>query len=156
MNGFMWAVFYLSEEGEQIKRIVVDHQIRKTQTIIETVQTRLEGVKNNASEFDGITLWQNWETRWRHISVYASKCLGHERSFFFGISCYSSMAAGNLMQREEQDEFRKQEKYVPSDQPGRGPAENNLNNSQTTQRLPATGESPSVATAAGDLMQSSQ
>ena len=50
-NGCMWAVFYLSEEGENVKRIMVTRHSHKTQTIIETVQVRLQNLKNNASLF---------------------------------------------------------------------------------------------------------
>ena len=60
------------------------------------------------------------------------------------------------MQREEQNEFRRAGE-VPSVLSALGcPAQNNINNSQTTQRLPATGEPPLVATAEGDPVQSSQ
>ena len=42
MNDCMWAVFYLSEEGENFKRFLGNHQSHKSQTIIETVQARLQ------------------------------------------------------------------------------------------------------------------
>ena len=60
----MWAVFYLNEEGENVKRIVMNHPIPTTQTIIEAVRTRLEQLQNNALEFFGISLWQNWDTEY--------------------------------------------------------------------------------------------
>ena len=41
----MWAVFYLGEEGEKLRRILMNHQIPKTQTIIEAVRTRLTHLK---------------------------------------------------------------------------------------------------------------
>ena len=46
-----WAAFYLGEEGETFKRLVMSHQIPKTQPLIEAVRTRLEHLKHNVSEF---------------------------------------------------------------------------------------------------------
>ena len=46
----MCATFYLGDEGENFKTI-------------DAVRTRLEHLKRNASEFCGITLWQNWDTK---------------------------------------------------------------------------------------------
>ena len=45
----MSAVFCLSEEGEKFKKILVNHQIQKTQTIIETVQASLQDLTNVAA-----------------------------------------------------------------------------------------------------------
>ena len=50
MNACMWVAFYLGEEGEQFKRIVMNHQIPERQTIIEAVRTRLEHFKYNCLE----------------------------------------------------------------------------------------------------------
>ena len=55
MNYCMWAVFYPSEEDEKIKKILVNHQIRKTQTIIETVQAKYRDLTNVAAEFYAIS-----------------------------------------------------------------------------------------------------
>ena len=54
MNDCMWAVFCLSEEGETFERVLVNHQIHKTQTIVDTVQARLQDVTNVAAKFCGI------------------------------------------------------------------------------------------------------
>ena len=55
----MWAVFYLSDESGNFKRSLVNLQVRKTQTITETVQARLPDLTNVAGEFDGSSLWHN-------------------------------------------------------------------------------------------------
>ena len=49
MNGCMWVVFCLGEEGESFKRDLVNHQIHKTQTIIETVRARHQDPTNVAA-----------------------------------------------------------------------------------------------------------
>ena len=60
----------LSEEGEKFKQFLVNHQIDKTHTIIETVQARLQVLTNVATEFNGVSLWQNWQTEyWKHLSL---------------------------------------------------------------------------------------
>ena len=52
MNDCMWAVSYLCEEGEKLKVILANHQIHKTQTVIEIiVQARLEDATHVAAEF---------------------------------------------------------------------------------------------------------
>ena len=52
MNDCMWAIFH----SKKLMRIMVNHQIHNTHTIIGTVQARLEDLKHNASEFNRITL----------------------------------------------------------------------------------------------------
>ena len=55
MNDCMWAVFYLSEEGDTRERILVNHQIHRTQTIIETAHARPQDLTNVAAEFSAIS-----------------------------------------------------------------------------------------------------
>ena len=62
MNDCMWAAFCLNEEGEKFKNILMNHQIPKRQTIVESVRTRLEHLKSIALGFCGISLWHNWDT----------------------------------------------------------------------------------------------
>ena len=45
---FYVAVFHLSEEGEKFKRILANHQIHETQTVIDTVQARLQELTNGS------------------------------------------------------------------------------------------------------------
>ena len=52
----MWTAFYLGEESENFKIIVMNHQIPKT---LEAVGTRLEHLKHNVLEFCRISFWQN-------------------------------------------------------------------------------------------------
>ena len=53
--------------------MLVNHQVRKTQTMIETVQARLEDLSNVAAEFDGFSLRQNWKTEsWHDLSLLKS------------------------------------------------------------------------------------
>ena len=61
MKDCMWLVFSLSEDGVKVKRILVNHQIHNTQTIIETVQARLQDLTTVAAEFYGISSWQHWQ-----------------------------------------------------------------------------------------------
>ena len=65
MNHCMWAAIWLSEEGENVKIILVNHQNHKTRTIIQTAQARLRDLRDVAGEFYGISLWQNWKTKSR-------------------------------------------------------------------------------------------
>ena len=51
------------EEGGKVKRSLVNHQTHKTQTIIETVQTRLQELTKVATEFFGISSWQARQTQ---------------------------------------------------------------------------------------------
>ena len=54
----------------KIESIMVKNQIHETQTIVETAQASLQDLKNNASDFSGITLWQNWKTEcWNNSSL---------------------------------------------------------------------------------------
>ena len=58
------------------------------------------------------------------------------------------MAGGDPVQDEEQNEYGIAGEVLSVLSAGRDPAQENLNNkSQTTQRLPAAGEPPSIATA---------
>ena len=41
LNDCMWTVFYLGEEFDKFKRIAMNHQIPKRQTITETSLARL-------------------------------------------------------------------------------------------------------------------
>ena len=70
-NDCMWSVFCASEESEKFQgKILVDHQIHKTHTIIETVQARLQDLTNVATEIDGISSWQHWQTEsWKPLSL---------------------------------------------------------------------------------------
>ena len=69
MNDCMWAAFSLGDEGEQFKRIVMNHQFLQTQKIIEAVRTRLEQLINYALELCATWLWQNWRESWNKISL---------------------------------------------------------------------------------------
>ena len=57
MNDCMWTVFHTGEEDGTSKRILVNQQIHKTQSINEAVQARLQDFTNVAPEFYGISLW---------------------------------------------------------------------------------------------------
>ena len=59
---------------------------------------------------------------------------------------------GSLCREMNTFNLEEQEKYFRSYQSGEDPAQNSLNKSQTTQRLPSTGEPPSVATAGRSLV----
>ena len=77
MNDCVWAVSCLSEEGKDFKKILVNHQIRKTQTIVEIVQARLQVFTNVAANFYGISLLQNWQTEsWNDMRLLESP-IGH-------------------------------------------------------------------------------
>ena len=60
------------------------------------------------------------------------------------------------MQRGAQSDFRREGEAPSVSSAGEDPAQNNLNKSQTTERLPATGEFWSVATAGEYPVQSNQ
>ena len=53
MNDCMWAFFHLSAEGDTFKKMLVNHQLHKTQTILETVQARLQDLTNVAADIYG-------------------------------------------------------------------------------------------------------
>ena len=40
MNHRMWALLHFNRDGEELPRILKNHEVRKVQTIIETVQAR--------------------------------------------------------------------------------------------------------------------
>ena len=64
MNDCLRAAFYLSEEGENVKRTLVNHQIHKTHTIIEK-----QTLPENSVEFlDGKTGKQNPGIKFIHWS----------------------------------------------------------------------------------------
>ena len=98
---------------------------------------------------------------WRRTSFTSRKTAGDTsqltlRNFSFASAVSSSasgisppVAGGDPMQRIEQNKFRRAGE-VPSVLPAkRGPAQNNINNSQTTQRLQPSGEPHSVVTVGG-------
>ena len=74
MNDSEWAVFYLREEGDRLKIILVNHQIHQTWTIIETVRAGLQDFTNVAAECNGISFWQNWQIEsWKTLSLLESR-----------------------------------------------------------------------------------
>ena len=77
MNDCVWAVFCLSEEIEKFKGILVDHKNHKTQTVIENVQARLQDLTNVAAEFNGISVWQNWQTEFWNNSCLMDSPMGN-------------------------------------------------------------------------------
>ena len=47
-----------------------DVKIHKTQTIIETMRSRIQDLTNVAAEIYGISLWQNWQAEsWNNLSL---------------------------------------------------------------------------------------
>ena len=73
----------------------MNHQIPKTQTIIEAVRTRQERLKNNAFEFFGISLWHNWDTEsWKNLSLL-EQLIGQQLRTEVHVFSDSALCAGN-------------------------------------------------------------
>ena len=74
MNDCTWAVLNLGEECEKFTSILVNHQIQKIQTIMETLQARRQDITNDAAELYGISLWQDWQTEsWKNGLCWSHK-----------------------------------------------------------------------------------
>ena len=70
MDDNMWAVFCLSEERRKVQDHLVNHQMIKTSTIIETVQARLQDFTYVAADFKWISLRKNWKTEsWNNTTL---------------------------------------------------------------------------------------
>ena len=75
MDCCMWAILYLSEQGETFKIILVNHQNHRSQTVIWTVQARLQDLTNVAAEICEMSSWPKWQTEsWKNlVSVGVTK-----------------------------------------------------------------------------------
>ena len=58
-------------------KMLVNHQIHKTQTTVEIVQTRLQDLTNFEAEFDGISLRQNCHTKPWNVSSPLESLVGN-------------------------------------------------------------------------------
>ena len=73
----------------------MNHQIPKTQTIIEAVRTRLEHLKNNAFKFFGISLRYDWDTESCNHSSLVEQPDGQQLRTEVRVFSDSAMCAGN-------------------------------------------------------------
>ena len=70
MNHCMWAVLHLGKDGDEFGRILKNLEVRKVQTIIETVQAQMDNLIYRDSEvFGSSSVPELFDYGWTHISV---------------------------------------------------------------------------------------